>query len=175
MLKKLKSLFSAKPKPEQGKNLESPVDLNKPVENPELSLAIERLVSDQSDAAKDHLLAALNQANYLAVIITDEMHTSEIDEDGKTVIEAGSKIKIVTTNDERGNAFLPLFTDWPAIRQYIQDGLEVSTLVLPAYQAWDMALSGNYHGVVVNPGGNALPLNAGQIAFLRDQATPGKQ
>lgn len=147
----------------------APVDVNKPVENPKLVAAIDRLLSDSSNKAKDELLLELNRANFLAAIFTDEMHTSEPDKDGKTVIEKDSLIKVLNTSDADGNTYLPLFTDWKEIKKYIDK--PVNTLILPASDAWDWALKmGDYHGIVINPGHNALPLNIEQIKYLKGQS-----
>lgn len=149
-----------------------PVDLNKPVENPRLVAAIERLLTDQSVQAKDALLVELNRANFLAVIFTDEMHSTPPDENGHVTIKEKSLIKVLSTTDSNGNVYLPLFTDWNAIGKYVGEKPEkpISTLVLPAADAWSWALAmGSYQGVVINPAHNALPLNRQQIEYLAKQ------
>ena len=150
------------------------IDVNKPIENPALVAAIERLARENSDKAKDLLLVELNKANYLAAILTDEMHTSAPDEHGKTVIQKDSIIKVIETSDAHGNRYLPLFTDWKAIGEYTNK--PVSTLVLPASDAWSFALHvGKYDGIVINPGRNALPLNKDMIKYLVSQTAPNHQ
>lgn len=175
MLKKLKSLLfgtvvAASQAAAEGA---SPVDVNIAVTNPNLVAAIERLKTDTSDAAKDALLLELNKSNYLVAIFADEMHTSEPDENGQSVIEKDSIIKVLNTSDGNGNMYLPLFTDWDALRKYIDQ--DVSTLVFPPQDAWHWALEmGEYHGIVINPAENALPLNKGQIQYLASQITANK-
>lgn len=148
-----------------------PIDINKPVENPALVAAIDRLASEQSEAAKNNLLAELNKAVYLVAIFTDEMHTTEPDEHGQVTVKKDSLIKVLNTSDEAGNTYLPLFTDWKAIGQYIDK--PVNTLVMPAADAWSWVLNmGEYHGAVINPARNALPLSKAQIQFLLEQIEP---
>ena len=145
-----------------------PVDIKEAVTNPDLVAAIKALSSDNSDEAKDLVLAELNKSNFLAAILTDEMHSSEPDKDSKTTIEKDSIIKIISAADSDGNEYLPLFTDWNQISKYCKQ--PVNSLVLPAPDAWDWAVKmGKYAGVVVNPAENALPLNVGQIKYLRAQ------
>jgi len=150
-----------------------PIDVNVAVTNPNLVTAMERLKTDTSNTAKDALLLELNKSNYLVAIFSDEMRTSEPDENGRSVIEKGSVIKVLNTSDGDGNMYLPVFTDWDALRKYIDQ--PVSTLVFPPQDAWHWALEmGEYHGIVINPAENALPLNKGQIQYLASQITANK-
>ena len=175
MLKKLKSLLfgTAVAASQAAAEGAPPVDVNVAVTNPNLVAAMERLKTDTSSAAKDALLLELNKSNYLVAIFADEMHTSEPDENGQSVIEKNSIIKFLNTSDGNGNIYLPLFTDWDALRKYIDQ--PVSSLVFPPQDAWHWALEmGEYHGVVINPAENALPLNKGQIQYLASQITANK-
>lgn len=148
------------------------VDINKPITNPGLAAAILRLKNENTTEAKDNVLLELNRSNFLAIIFADEMHTSEPDESGRAVVEKDSVIKVLNTSDGQGNMYLPLFTDWDAIREYTDQ--PISTLVLPSQDAWHWVLNmGEYHGAVINPGGDALPLNRGQVKYLA--ATGGGQ
>jgi hypothetical protein len=146
----------------------SPIDLNKPVENPKLVEALEQMLLDPSNQAKDVLLVELNRAIYLAVIFTDEMHTTAPDENGRATVKEKSLLKVLHITDERGNAHLPLFTDWGAIRKYLRE--PVDTLVLPAADAWSWALTTSaYSGIVINPAHNALPISRELIEYLAKQ------
>jgi len=150
-----------------------PVDLNKPVTNPALVAAMQRLKRDSSSAAKDAVLVELNRANYLIAIFSDEMHVSKPDSGGKATIEKDSVIKVINTSDVKGNTYLPLFTDWDAIRLFI--GKPVDTLVFPAKDAWDWVLRmGNYQGAVINPANDALPLSKQQVEYLAAQLSTNK-
>lgn len=175
MLKKLKSLFAGAAVASSAAVADDrpPVDVNTPVTNPSLVAAIQRLKADSSNEAKDSLLIELNQANFLVAIFSDEMHTSEPDGDGKVTIEKDSIIKVLNTSDGNGNMYLPLFTDWEAIGKYIEQ--PVNTLIFPSQDAWHWALNmGEYHGVVINPAEDALPLSRAQIEYLADQITANK-
>lgn len=146
----------------------SDIDVNEPVENPNLSKAIDALARDPSEHNKTILLDELNKANYLAAIIPDEMKTTEPDVDGNMVIKKNSLIKIISASDDQGNTFFPLFTDWKEIQSYIKT--PVNSWILPAKDAWYMAIKGQeYHGVVINPGGNTLPLSMEQVQYLHEQ------
>ena len=174
MLRKLKSLlFGTAVATQALADSPPPVDVKIPVTNPVLVAAMQRLKTDASDTAKDALLSELNKANYLVAIFSDEMHTSEPDENGESVIEKDSIIKVLDTSDANGNLYLPLFTDCEAIGKYIDK--PVNTLVFPSQDAWHWALNmGEYHGIVINPAENALPLDLGLIRFLASQSSANK-
>lgn len=175
MLKKIKaavtSLFMAGSAGAAPSNSAPPIDINKPVENPSLVAALKRMATDSSPSSQENLLRELNNAVYLMAIFSDELYTAEPDAQGRTVVEKDSKIKVIGTSDSEGNPYLPLFTDWGAIQKYIKE--PVNTLVLPAADAWSWALNmGQYHGVVINPAENALPLSRKQIEFLQRKIEP---
>ena len=59
---------------------------------------------------------------------------------------------------------LPLFTDWDEIHRWIDQ--DVSTLVMPATDAFSFASKEDYAGAVVNSGGQALELPKDLLAYL---------
>lgn len=145
-----------------------PDDINKPVENPELSSAMTEFNRSRNAQTEQELTRQLRRAVFLVPIVTDEMHTTPGSRPGSVTIERGSLIKMVSYIDGTGAAHLPLFTDWPAIRAWTDQ--QVSTLVTPAAEAWDFVLRDAYYaGAVVNPGERALPLSRPLIEYLRDE------
>ena len=147
------------------------VDLNKPVENAQLSKALDRLRVDTSDAAKDALLVELNRATYL-VLALDDGHLGRVTKvDRQEALPPGTKIGFLTAGAP-GKMNLLLFTDWKAARAYTD--AKVIGYVVPAGDAWGMfedVLGSALDGVVINPAHNALPLNRKMIAYLRRSGT----
>jgi hypothetical protein len=142
--------------------VQASIDLTKAIENPDLVRALARLATDTSDAAKDEVVAQLQRATFLVAILGDE---TEIPEDGQVVFQKGSRIQILTAESDDGSTFLPLFTDWRAIRDYVDD--PVNGMVMPAKNAWAFALHDKlYEGVVINPVGDTLPLGRPMVEFL---------
>ena len=164
MLKKIRALFSSsETQPNLHAPIQAPVDLNKPVENPALLSAIDAMADEPTDSNRSKLLLALNGANLLAAILTDEMITAET-APGQTIIKAGSLIKFLTAGKD-GQSYLSLFTDWNALRTYTN--FNVSAMIFPSLDAWQFALQGNtYDGVVVNPAHNAVSLNRQLLQYL---------
>lgn len=166
MLKRLTSrIFGAK----AAAKVEPPVDLNRPIENPELVKAIDAFMTHNSEQTRRDVDIELRRAVYLLPFLADDdFHASEPDSEGQAVIEKDSLMKILLASDAQDNPLLPLFTDWMQIGAWTKE--TVNTLVLPAKDAWAFALDGQYAGVVLNPGGNALPLSQEALVELSKDA-----
>lgn len=144
----------------------APVDLNTAVTNPSLVKAMERVVREDSDAARDALVVELQRANYLAAIMKNSLKTSRPGKKGEAKIEKGSMLQVLSAQKD-GKTYLLLFTDWDAIKAYTS--AEVSGWVLPAKDAWDFILRGKtYEGALLNPAHNALPLDRSVVEFLKN-------
>ena len=143
----------------------APVDLDTPVTNPDLLVAMSDFHLCADRPRIDALLRELNRCNFLMVTILDQANM-RIESQGQGVFKKGSlfKVPILIANDDR--QLLPLFTDWEAIRKWTND--PVSSLVTPAKESWDFALA-QYEGVVINPGGPQLELNRDQLEVLRQR------
>jgi hypothetical protein len=145
-----------------------PVDLNKPVENPDVVAAINAAVDSESPLLYAALTCALREANYLVPITQEGMITSPTGEGGQMVMHPGSRINVFTCKAPDGGSLLPLFTDWDEIRRWID--VPVSTLVVPANDAFAIASRDEYAGAVVNPGGQAVELNKDLLGRLLSDA-----
>lgn len=152
--------------PDAGVSVKPPVDLNRPVENPALSAALDGFVSNQCPETEQELFRQLRSAVFLVPMLTDEMKTTPGPEAGVVTIEKESILKILGCTDSSGANHLPLFTDWPAIQAWTDE--KVSTLVMPAAEAWSFVLSQlNYAGAFVNPGSQRLQLSREFIQHLQ--------
>lgn len=151
----------------------TPPDVQQPVENPELLAALQEFVTTRDARTEQELTRQLRQAVFLVPMLADEISIGEGAEPGSDVIEQGSRIKILSCVDNAGASHLPLFTDWTALRAWSDKPL--STLMVPAAEAWEAVLSRDeYAGAVVNPGGgqHALPLTRETVAYLRGTPKP---
>ncbi|MFG1488455.1 SseB family protein [Oceanospirillum sp. HFRX-1_2] len=139
------------------------IDVNQPVENPDLLSAIDRVAREGSDESRENLIEQLFLANYLAAMFTDGLKVSPSDGHQQTV-EQGSTFGILSA-ENAGKNYLVLFTDWNALGQYTDR--DVSGLILPGKDVWSFALQDDaYDGVVINPAHNALPLERPMLEYL---------
>lgn len=139
------------------------------VENPAVRAAMEAYEKEDTEEVKTQLMHALNSANFLTVVLLDEVRISPIDDQGNAFIEAGSKVKTVTLKDNKGHKILPLFTDWKAINVFMANQkVQFSAWALYSGDAWKTILEKGYAGAIINAGGKALPLLSKQVKFLQD-------
>ncbi len=150
------------------KQITPPVDLDTPVTNPALLAAMNGLGAGTDQRAIDTLIRELNRAVYLVATLFDQANVKQ-GSPGQMTFEKGSLIKVLVVTDSNERPLLPLFTDWDAIRKWTSD--PVSSMVMPANQAWDLALD-QYQGIVINPGGPVLQLNRNQLEDLRRRGGP---
>lgn len=135
------------------------------VENPKLKKAISDYDQTQNSETESRLAKELKQAIFLVAIITDEMKTDEVSEEGRTTIQKGSLIKFLIVYDSENNPLLPLFTDRDEIRKWSKE--DVGALAMPATDAWAFAeKDAQYKGVVINPGGKSWQVNIKRIQHI---------
>jgi len=148
------------------RNEDSPVDLNKPVENPRLKDAMVAYAESPNESTQAEIGRQLNSANFLVTILTDEMKTVPGASEGQMTISQGSLIKFLHCSNADNEIFLPAFTDWQEIRAWTTQ--DVSTLVMPSDQLWDFALGGEeWCGVVINPAGQGWVLRKEHVEALK--------
>lgn len=152
MLKRILSLFSRPPKA----RTPAPEQPQREIRNPELLHVLDKLAASYTPDHQDEFTASLNAATYLAII--------QPDTEPPPRTPAGT-LRLIFATDANGNRYLPLFTDKESIRTYTnQPGQHI---ILPAIDAWTLATrTDHYHGVVINPGSNNLPLLRRQLDFL---------
>jgi hypothetical protein len=151
--------------PEPTPRVVPPVDLNQPVENPELVAAITAFANDPNPTTELAMQRAFNRAVFLgAADFTGATVTPAASgEAGQSVIQPGSRIGLRSAERD-GLSFLAVFTDWPAIRKFTD--AHVDGLVLPSADVITMGLS-DYDGVVLNPAGPYLELTHDELGAIR--------
>tara|TARA_R110002050_G_scaffold273016_1_gene416855 strand:- start:341 stop:880 length:540 start_codon:yes stop_codon:yes gene_type:complete len=146
------------------------VDVNKPIENPDLKRAFEIF---QIDKTEENLMKVINgflKANFLVLAVTDEMKTSKSDTNS-VVVEQGSLIKFLNCFDLNNQPFLPLFTDWKEVDLWLKKRDDnTSGFIMNTFEAFEFAKNDvNYFGIVVNPGSNAWTMSKEKVSnFLED-------
>ena len=130
-----------------------------PVSNPELIEAIEAFEEDPSDDAREDLTDELQAGLYLVPVLNDA--------GGEDIPDEGESVQILVCTDEEEREFVPLFTDAEALKAWTSE--PVSAMEFSALEAWEFVLSQpECAGAVVNPAGQAFPLDRDFVSFLRE-------
>ena len=146
------------------------VDINKPIENPELKKAFEIFHNNKTE---ENLMTVINgflKANFLVLAITDEMKTSK-NGTNSVIAEKGGLIKFLNCFDQDNKPFLPLFTDWQEVNLWLKNrDKNTNGFVMNTFEAFEFAKNdATYNGIVINPGSNTWTMSKEQIGdFLEE-------
>lgn len=124
------------------------------IENPQILSAIQRIGQDRSPDAQQELTMALQRGLYLVPVFSGAQESED------------EAVQVLVCSDEKGDEYLPLFTDEPQLKGWTQE--KVQAMVLTAPEAWDFILSqAQCSGGVINPGGESLPLSREMVGLLK--------
>ena len=136
------------------------MDINVPIENPELVIKIREYTNSQSDEVEMELREALLKAKFLAPAGLEGWTNIP---KGKQVLEQDVKFNLLSIQDEQGSMYLPAFTDWSEVDKWNND-TEMKTMVF-TLRDYAGAFTNNQElvGIVINPYGENLVLNREMI------------
>jgi SseB protein N-terminal domain len=152
---------------------EPPVDLDKPVENPELVAQIIRGRQSGTDADLRVTLQMLRGAVFLLATQITHPDGDPAIVDG--MMRAGTVIKLHTVRLRDDRSALAVFTDWPSLRAAVGDGADWSSIVQTGDDVFALATRPEYPGgVVVDPSGPEVTfaMDPAQIAWMRANTRP---
>lgn len=131
------------------------VDINKPVENPELKWLIEKYSNAQDDRKNEVIEIILQkiaeEAKLLSIAIFSQKPISK--DNGTSTIEAGTRIGFPTVTYKDGKyRYFPAYTDWTELRKNPSIDKEPSTMVFgfDDYATFVIDQSDD-DGLVINP------------------------
>lgn len=156
------------------------IDVSKPVTNPRLTAAMDRLEVEKSNSAQDVLFSELNKANYIALAMNFPTSDPLANSKNQIILPAGVKFDLLLTG-KGGKKYLLLFTDWSAANKYLErdhPNEKFKGIILPSKDAWDFfngTLSSICDGIVINPAHNALVLNKGLVNSLLKTSKTNKK
>ena len=151
-------------------DIKDKVDVNKPVENPDLKKAFELFRTNRTEDNLKKVIDGLLKANLLVLIVTDEMKTSK-DSPNNLTVEKGSLLKFLNCFDENSKPFLPAFTDWQEVDAWMKKrDNNVGGFIMTTFDIFEFAKrDSSYVGVVINPGSNPWTMKREQVLnFLND-------
>ncbi len=150
-------------------------DINKPIENPQLSKLLNELKSiDKSnddlryekmnEIAKEFTL----NAKLLSVI---EINDEDIEEapDGKVIFKKGAKFSVMPFLSSDNKRFLGAFTDWNELRKgEMYKDANVKTLVLSFDDYYGM-INNSDTGIVINPFSDNIVFSPESIDYMKQR------
>lgn len=147
-------------------------NINMPVNNPELIATIEAIQKETNAETQDAFFKALKNARFLSPVAIEPRPESG-DTEGKTILKVDTKISFVSLTDSNGDNYLPVYTDWTALKQW-RDNPDEQTLITSYDDISGMILNDpNGAGFVVNPYSHNIPVRRDIINHIN--AGPVKQ
>lgn len=132
-------------------------DINEPVTNPTLINAIEAIQKEVNQSTRDDFLNAVKEAKFLSPVSMDPPPPPG--DDGKTTLQADTKISFISLTDANGDSYLPVYTDWPALKQW-RDIPDEKTLILSYEDVKEMIVNNaGSSGFVINPFSQNVPVS----------------
>lgn len=136
------------------------IDVNTPVENPELVEAIEGYLKSPAQETELRMVNAIKGANYLSpVTIQGEMEEGTIKE--------GTTMTFALVISPVGDKFFPVFSDWNELRKWSETHKE--TLVASYNDMASITMSGidGIKGFVINPFSHNIIVTQERINYIK--------
>ena len=132
-------------------------DINAPVTNPELVLAIEAIQKEVNTDTQNAYFNAIKGARFLSPVTIDPRPASG-DAGGKTTLEVDTKISFIGFAEANGTHYLPVYTDWPALKQW-RDVPDEQTIITSYEDLRTLIVNDpNTAGFVMNPFTHNIPV-----------------
>lgn len=161
-------------------NAQDVIDVSKPVSNPRLTAAMDKLEIEKSNSAQDSLFSELNKANYFALAMNFPTPDQTSNSTTQYTLPTGAKFDLLLTGKD-GKKYFLLFTDWDAANKYIErrhPNEKFKGVIFPSKDAWEFfngTLASICEGIVINPAHNALVLNKRLVNSLLQASKVSKK
>lgn len=149
------------------------IDVNKPVENPELiALFDRRSALSTSDPAFAQIMNEIfgyiaNEAAFLTVIHMDKENIKPTG-DGVGVLKKSTSVTFEMLMAPDNSVFIALFTDWENLRKWDRFATgEVSTMIMTFDQIFGL-MRDNVAGIAINPFSDNLIITRPQIFHMKE-------
>ena len=140
-------------------------DMTKPLENPQLLAAVERMNRENSRESREAVLdLVISSARFLAPVEIDP--PPEAGEEGQGRLGAGTSIQFQLLSNQAGQPYFPAFTSWEELRRLCGPKNQ-QTLVLSFDDYAGMILrDGRGAGFVIDPFGACLSFDRAMVEHL---------
>lgn len=142
------------------------MDINKPIENFVLLELLDRLKKQFNTNTEHAFFKELLSTELLSPITQDSLQECG---NGTNVLKEGTSIKFINFNDDQGNIYLPVFTDWDELKKWNKSE-DVKT-VIRSFNDYETMIFGDtslLSGFVLNPFGNNIIFDKTLIKQARE-------
>lgn len=144
------------------------IDVNKPVTNPELVIAIKEMKESNTKECQDHVINEVMKAHFISPVNISPAPGPSSDS-SEVVLKENTTINFNIIENTANQQFFLSFTDWQELGKW-NKGENQQTLILTFDDLAAMVLDkkGNSEGFVINPYGENIIFNKTMIEALRE-------
>ena len=149
-------------------------DMTKPLENPQLLAAVERMNRENSRESREAVLdLVISSARFLAPVTITPPQASP----GQTALGQGTAIQFQLLTSQAGQLFFPAFTSWEELRKLCGPKNQQTLLLTFDDYAAMLLRDGRGAGLVIDPFGCCLSFDrdmAAHLAARKAEKFPGR-
>ena len=137
------------------------MNINKPIENFQLLEQLKRLKVNNDEQSEYEFFEELVKSKFLSPVTEDSLLGVEGEE---AILKEDGKIKFIHLSDEKGNNYIPAFTDWSELKKW-NDSASVKALILSFSDYKTLITEGDNppHGFVLNPFGDNIVFDSNLV------------
>lgn len=145
------------------------MDINKPIENLVLLGLLDKLKAQFNADTEHEFFKELLSTKLLSPITQDSLQGCK---SGESTLKEGATIKFIHLNDEKGNSYLPVFTDWNELKKWNEtDGVKTLILSFEDYKTMILENNSMFTGFVLNPFGHNIVFDKNLIQQAEENMT----
>lgn len=145
------------------------VDVNKPVINPELVMAIKAMKESNTKESQDQVINEVMKAHFISPVSILPIPGSPSD-NNEVVLKEQTTISFSIVENTDNQSFFLAFTDWDELGKWHKSENQ-QTLIMTFDDLAGMVLDekGNSDGFVINPFGDEITFNKAMIIALKEE------
>lgn len=141
------------------------IDVNKPINNPDLLQAIEEMKRSSSSDNLDKVLNEVMAAHFLSPVTITPI--PQPGENGDIILKEKTTISFYKIEDERNNSYYLAFTDWDELRKWnSKEDIQAIVSTFDDYASMTLDENGRGEGFVINPSGANICFTRSMIESL---------
>lgn len=149
------------------------MDINSPIENPVLLELLNNLKVQSNANIEYDFFKELLSTKFLSPITQDSLQGCR---SGESTLKEGATIKFIHLNDEKGNSYLPVFTDWNELKKWNEtEGIKTIILSFEDYKTMILENSSMFTGFVLNPYGHNIIFDKNLIQQAEESVSKKKE
>jgi hypothetical protein len=144
------------------------IDVNKPVANPDLIMAIDAMKLDGSSENLDRFINEVMRARFLSPVTISPM--PEFDESGDALLAEDTTISYHLVGENSETSYFPAFSGWEELRKWNEaENMQTMISTFDDLAAMVFEETGEGNGFVIDPFGANLPFSYEMIDSLKKQ------